>query len=384
MTRIRAVRTVAAALALVICTALAAFLMLEYPDYRSTLAVARQTPSHEAIDGLFIGRAVMWTFAYELIAATIVVQTLAAVALLRMWRRLLPITSLALFLCAVPQYLVGKDARSPLLFAVAGSNVVLGLLSAVTFVRSRAGRADASARSMAVFAAVFSLLGRVSPAVAAQAAPGSGGGITYAQVAAGKTGLRFPRLTGFKDSAVLRSVNRQLDAIAATFGCHLSQPQKGAYYKVRSQVEYADRDVFSIYASASYDCGGPYPTNDRNSSVTFDLRTGLRVEFDGLFRSFAKDKQAILETIFTKQIDRAAAAAAANRPDDGGCDADPTLFSVANLEGSTFAFTFTSAGLKVQPEWPHAVEACAEAVVVPYKALAGFAAVGGVLERVSR
>jgi hypothetical protein len=384
MMRTPDVRSLAAALALVVCVVLAAFLALEYPEYRSTLVVARQTPSHEAIDGLFIGHAVMWTFAYELIAATVVIQALAAVALLRRWRLLLPVASLALFLCAVPQVLVGTDARSPVLFFAAGSNVVLGLLSAAAFGRRPAGPAATPARSLIVFAAAASLLATASPVAAAQAAQGSGSGIAYAQVTARQTGIQFPRLTSFKDAAVLSSVNRQLDAIAATFGCHLSRPQKGTGYKVRSQVEYADRDVFSIYASASYDCGGPYPTNDRNSSVTFDLRTGRLVRFESLFRNFATDKRAILETIFRKHIDRAAAAAAANRPNDGACDADPTLFSVANLESSTFAFTFTSAGLKVQPEWPHAVEACAEAVVVPYGALARFAAVDGILERVSK
>ena len=229
-----------------------------------------------------------------------------------------------------------------------------------------------------------SLVGGAPAAVAAQAAPGTRSGITYAQVAAPQTGIQFPRLTSFKDAAVMRSVNRQLDAMAGEFGCHLSRPQKGTGYKVRSQVEYADRDVFSIYASASYYCGGPYPTNDRNSSVTFDLRTGRRVQFESLFRSFATDKRAILETIFRKQINRAAAAAAANRPNDGACEADPTLFSLENLERSTFAFTFTSAGLKVQPEWPHSAEACAETAEVPYGDLTGFAAGGGILQRVSR
>ena len=133
MRRIPGARIIAATLALIVSVPLAVFLVLAYPEYRETLVTASQPASHEAIDGLFIGVAVMQTFAYELIAATVVIQVLAAVALLGRWRFLLPVASLALFLCAVPLYLVGKDARGPLLFVAAGSNVVLGLLSAWVF-----------------------------------------------------------------------------------------------------------------------------------------------------------------------------------------------------------------------------------------------------------
>src|SRR5436190_4020489 len=110
MRRTPDLRIAAATLALIVAVPLAAFLVLAYPEYRDELVVARETPSHEAIDGLFIGVAVMRTFNYELIVATVVIQVFAAVALFRRWRLLLPVASLALFLCAVPLYLVGKHA----------------------------------------------------------------------------------------------------------------------------------------------------------------------------------------------------------------------------------------------------------------------------------
>jgi hypothetical protein len=361
---------------------LATFLVAGYPGYRSAVAVAGQTPSREAVDGLVMGAAVMASFAYELIAATLVVQLLTAACLWSGRRFLLPIASLCLFACAVFTYVVGKDAHSPLLFVAAGTNAVLGLISAIAFGRGAPSATTPTAPPVLLLAA--SLVGGADVPAAAQGAPTSAGRIGYAQAPVARTGIRFPRLTRFTDADVMSTVNRQIDEITREFGCHHRPRQKGTYYRVRSQVEFASHDVFSIYASAAYDCGGGYPTNDRNCSVTFDLRTGRRVEFEDLFRSFGTDKALILDAIFRPQIDRALAAAASGRPDDGSCEADTTLFSVPNLEGSTFAFTFSRAGLKVQPEWPHSAEACAETVVVPYSKLREYAAAGGILERVAK
>lgn len=53
------------------------------------------------------------------------------------------------------------------------------------------------------------------------------------------------------------------------------------------------------------------------------------------------------------------------------------MFSINHLAGTTFAFNFSKAGLKVQPEWPHVIAACAELVIVPYDHLKKFAAPDG-------
>jgi hypothetical protein len=146
-------------------------------------------------------------------------------------------------------------------------------------------------------------------------------------------------------------------------------------------VAYADKDIFSIYASAQYYCGGPYPTNDANISQTFDLRTGKQVQFGELFKDYEAEKREILKTIFATEVARAKRLAASGKAKEDSCE---TTYSLDNLEGSTFSFNFSSAGLQVQPSWPHVIEACAEIVTVPYSRLQRFAAPGGLLSRVTK
>jgi hypothetical protein len=52
------------------------------------------------------------------------------------------------------------------------------------------------------------------------------------------------------------------------------------------------------------------------------------------------------------------------------------------FESFSIAFNFSKAGLSVQPDWPHVMEACAERVTVPYAKLSRFAAPDGLLARV--
>lgn len=221
----------------------------------------------------------------------------------------------------------------------------------------------------------------------AWAAPGNPGqretmsdGIGYRVVQA-PSGIRFPRLTRYREPSIVKRVNRGIDRMVATMTC--GEGTKESSYEVRSEVTYAAKDIFSIYASASYYCGGYYPTNDSNRSITFDLETGLVVDFLDLFRDYEADKRDILGVIFAEQVARAESSAA--RKGSGGeegCEDDPSLFSLEHLAQSYFAFNFSREGLQVQPEWPHAIEACALRVTTPYAKLRKFARPGGILARV--
>lgn len=145
-------------------------------------------------------------------------------------------------------------------------------------------------------------------------------------------------------------------------------------------MAYADRDIFSIYAWAQYYCaGGAYPTNNDNISQTFDLRTGKLIEFPDLFKNYEADKREILKTIFAARIAAAERLKASGKAQDDSCE---TTYALDNLEGTTtFNFNFSSAGLQVQPSWPHVIEACSEIVTVPYSKLERFAASDGILSR---
>jgi hypothetical protein len=207
--------------------------------------------------------------------------------------------------------------------------------------------------------------------------------IHYTMSRLGGTQIRFPRLTSYKDIATMNRVNTQIDELSKQFAC-LDPRGKDDFYKVSSRVEYAARDIFSIYATASYYCGGPYPTNDENISASFDLRTGKKVKFHELFENYAANKSQILRIAFAKQLARTDRLLAADRKrdeQDADCDEDATLFTLQNLGRSAFAYNLSEKGLVVQPQWPHVVEACAERVTVPYQQLERFAAPNSILAR---
>jgi hypothetical protein len=211
-------------------------------------------------------------------------------------------------------------------------------------------------------------------------------GIGYRKMPVGNTGILFPQLTRHRNQSIVQMVHQQIDQLTKTMRCEDDGEEHT--YEVRSAVTYAAKDVFSIYASASYYCGGPYPTNDSNMSVTFDLKTGKVVNFQDLFRDYKTDKKGILRTIFLQQVTQAETLAArpgnvAERGDaEGSCDNDPDLFSLEHLGQSDFSFNVAKGGLQVQPQWPHAIEACAARVTVPFYALKKFARPDGILARV--
>jgi len=210
------------------------------------------------------------------------------------------------------------------------------------------------------------------------------GGISYRMVQVRRTGIRFPRLTHYRDKRIMQLVNRQIDELTKEFGCQDGGPSNSDSYEVQSRVEYAAKDIFSIYASGSWYCGGPYPTNDANMSVTFDLKTGTKVEFVNLFKNYEGDKDKILRTVFAKQVEQSERLIATGRPVENTCEGDPELFSMEHLMGSSYSYNFSQAGVVVQPDWPHVIEACAERVTVPYEKLREFAAPDGILARVIR
>jgi len=226
------------------------------------------------------------------------------------------------------------------------------------------------------------LIARENSSVPVPTQNASSATIGFRMVRVRDTRILFPRLTRYSNKRVLRAVNRQIDDLTKDFGCDPGSTKN--YFEVKSRVEYAAKAVFSIYASASYYCGTAYPTNDANMSLTFDLRTAEKVEFEQLFKDYEADKQEILRTIFAKQVESPNKLAAAKKQGSNNCGEDAELFSLEHLEQSSYSHNFTRAGLAVQPSWPHVIEACAERVIVPYAELRKFAAPGGILFRVMR
>src|SRR5882762_9709323 len=172
--------------------------------------------------------------------------------------------------------------------------------------------------------------------------------IHYRMSPVGDTQIRFPRLTAYKDITTMNRVNAQIAELSKEFGCPAPRG-KDESYKVFSRVEYAAKDIFSIYASAHYYCGGPYPTNDANMSLTFDLRTGKNVQFAELFRSYEANKDQLLKIIFSKKLARTEKLLAAGKKSHENlhCEENSDVFTVEILRGSEYPDNFTDVKLVV-------------------------------------
>ena len=208
------------------------------------------------------------------------------------------------------------------------------------------------------------------------------------------TGAELPRVTLAGRPEVERLVNAGLDSLSASLTCldagsntadtSLAAPSQvrsglarpvhpASGFVTRASVAHAGDDVLSVSVHSSYDCGGPYPTNDANQSVTYDLTTGAAVPFATLFRDYAADRDAIVGVLQTTLFSAAAEV-------DSAC-AD--LLTPEALASTSFAYALSDAGLLVQPEFAHVVEACAVESTIPYGSLRAYAAEGGVLARVA-
>lgn len=218
------------------------------------------------------------------------------------------------------------------------------------------------------------------------APPERGGSqVEYQLVRHPRSKVQLPRLSRFRNTAVQEKVNRELDSLAGSLLCE-DRPVVDipVYFKAATQVTYAADDVLSVSVHASYYCGGPYPTNDANLSVTYDLKTGSAVSFEELFTDYQRDAAEIVRALYPERIARAEKLVAAGHTEPGeNCDDDPFIFSIDHLLESGFSYALSNDGLIVQPNFPHVIEACAEVLTVPFERILDFAASNGILARVA-
>jgi hypothetical protein len=229
---------------------------------------------------------------------------------------------------------------------------------------------------------VAALLLAVAPsgnaASQARAASPPSTAIPYRMVRSRASGVVLPRITLATRQA--RAVNTQLDSLAASLRCErrvvrgrLTRP-----YDVRARVTYAASDVFSVFITASWFCGGPYSTDGANLSTTFDLRTGREVPFHALFADYSRDGMEIVRAIFPRQVARARRSAPENPTERDQCDG---VFPVEELPEHVEVYSLSPQGVTAEIEYPHAAQVCGERVTVPYARLRRFAKPGGILAR---
>lgn len=209
----------------------------------------------------------------------------------------------------------------------------------------------------------------------AQASHPGNDAVAYELSLKSPSGAVLPRVRLPDRQAVAVMVNRELEALASRLRCSEDTKYMGPLsYRSQASVTYAANDVLSVSVHASYDCGGAYPTNNANASVTYDLRTGEQVPFERLFANHGRDEARIVRALLP-------ALKAAGMAVSGQCAG---VLTEENLATYGFAYSLSQAGLTVQPDFPHVIAACAREVSVPYGRLKAFARADGVLVRVAK
>lgn len=181
----------------------------------------------------------------------------------------------------------------------------------------------------------------------------------------------WPRLTQFPDASVMARVNAAIaakqDQNHADYKECLSdlhnagEKPDGDTWMVTVKVGYLSQRYFSLQVTSSNYCGGAYPNNGIETPVTFDLATGRELDWKAAFKpGFLTDRlNALYRAAYPKNADADCRKFVHDQPPFG--TADDAIFKLE-----------TGKGLVVLPDFPHAVQACAEEMTLPAARIAPF------------
>ncbi|HET7229152.1 MAG TPA: hypothetical protein VFJ16_04085 [Longimicrobium sp.] len=207
------------------------------------------------------------------------------------------------------------------------------------------------------------------------------GAIPYRMVRNRVSGAVLPRIS--LNTRQARPINTRLDSLAASLRCDPDDVRRGRTepYESEARVTYAANDVFSVAIIASWYCGGAYPVNGADLSVTYDLRTGREVPFTALWANYARDRRQIIRTLFPSQ----ASAAGRPRPETpNGTTQCDGLFTLQELTEMVDAYSLSPRGITANIDFPHAVLPCGNRTTTPWARVQHYAAPGGILARMAR
>lgn len=190
-----------------------------------------------------------------------------------------------------------------------------------------------------------------------------------------KPKIVLPRLEGNSDKEIQNKVNQFISEIERNMTCFSGDEANASgretSWATDAKVTKNGDGIFSMNIHSSYNCGGPYPTDDYNQSITFDLRNGVPVQFEELFSNWNKDKAKIISVIYEEQI--AKAKTEAQR--EGECYSN--LDSFLNIP--EFNYSITDDNITVQQLLPHVIAACSFEQTVPIKKLKAYVNPMGIL-----
>jgi hypothetical protein len=128
-------------------------------------------------------------------------------------------------------------------------------------------------------------------------------------------------------------------------------------FRIKIEVRYFNRHFLSLDVRRSYDCAGPYPNINIPEPLTIDLTTGKEVNWTALFKPGVWPAEGS-----TDQPPGLHALYRARYAEEGG-RADPECRRVVreNL-GNLFLRLDNTRGLMMQPDFPHALQACADEI----------------------
>ena len=188
---------------------------------------------------------------------------------------------------------------------------------------------------------------------------------------------RYPRLVTFPDATVRAKVNALLakaeaqdrkdrdDCLSDLRNGKVQDPEP---YDVRVDVTYVTPRYISMQVRRSYNCGGPYPNNGVPDPRTIDLSIAADVNWQKIFKPGFLENDGRFAALYRKRY-----------PSVHGKDAD--CASAVNGQLLTFLLHLDAKrGLVAEPDFPHAIQACAEEIgfsptdIAPYVQDAGFLA----------
>ncbi len=193
-------------------------------------------------------------------------------------------------------------------------------------------------------------------------------------------GAHLPRLVAFHDAKVRAKVDRLLakhEAAdrAARRDCRQQVRESGHgddffEYDETTEVTYVSARYVSLRVRTNYDCAGAHP-DGTTEGITIDLATGDPLDWRKVFKPgflVEGEKPSALRKLYQ-----------ARYPKDGNDDPD-CRDVVANGFDADFILTLDAHdGLMAEPEFPHVIQACGDALGFKAQALAPYAADKGFL-----
>jgi hypothetical protein len=171
---------------------------------------------------------------------------------------------------------------------------------------------------------------------------------------------RYPRLVAFPDATARGEVNALLAKAEAKdrkdrSDCLSDLRNSGKApdpqsYDVHVDVTYVTARYLSMQIRRDYYCGGPYPNNGVPDPRTIDLATATDVNWQWIFNPGFLGGDGKLAALYRKRY-----------PSVHGKDAD--CASAVDEQPLTLLLHLDAKrGLVVEPDFPHAIQACAEEI----------------------